>query len=282
VGSQSDHRNGRIVGMESRDLEPVESNELPLTSRESQPPLVVDLPDGQKLVVGDLDPGTVIEVATWRGTGRPDSRTNRFMLGVSTNEAEGLPSKRSVPKPAELIENQNQESNFINQAVTQSNSSREQFISNQITTGVIYANVNPDSRGKQLTTTKEITKKSLLKKIAFWVSSVLVVAGAVFILLGPVGLKFAHPVGGASTALGQADSSIVVVKAQDKYVVGDSVISDLPQNQPSPVVAVIAAVSDRALLLSTGTGYMQIRPEQLHGKVVGVLPFIGQIANLIS
>lgn len=283
MGSQSDHRNGRIVGMDSRDLEPVESNELPLTTRESQPPLVVDLPDGQKLVVGDLDPGTVIEVATWRGTGRPDSRTNRFMLGVSTNESEGIPSKRSLPKPAELIENQNQESNLINQATTYSTSSgSEQFTSSQIATGVIYANVNPESRGNQLTTTKEVTKKSLVKKIAFWLSSVLVIAGIIFILLGPVGLKFAHPVGGASTALGKADSSIVVVRAQDKYEVGDSVISDLPQNQPSPVIAIVAAVSDRALLLSTDTGYVQIRIEQLHGKVVGILPFIGQIANLIS
>jgi len=45
--------------------------------------LVIDLPEGQKLVLGKMDEGTVIEVATWRGTGRPDSRTNRLMLGVS-------------------------------------------------------------------------------------------------------------------------------------------------------------------------------------------------------
>jgi hypothetical protein len=32
--------------------------------------------------------GTVIEVATWRGTGRPDSRTNRMMLGMSNTEIE--------------------------------------------------------------------------------------------------------------------------------------------------------------------------------------------------
>jgi hypothetical protein len=47
-------------------------------------PLVIDLPDGQKLVVGNLAAGSVIEVATWRGTGRPDSRTSRLMLGMSS------------------------------------------------------------------------------------------------------------------------------------------------------------------------------------------------------
>lgn len=58
---------------------------LPLADQES--PLVIDLPDGQKLVVGNIAHGTVIEVATWRGTGRPDSRTSRLMLGVSSASA---------------------------------------------------------------------------------------------------------------------------------------------------------------------------------------------------
>ena len=57
---------------------------LPLPSSDSV--LVIDLPDGQKLLVGKMESGSVIEVATWRGTGRPDSRTNRLMLGMSTGE----------------------------------------------------------------------------------------------------------------------------------------------------------------------------------------------------
>jgi hypothetical protein len=58
---------------------------IPLPDQDS--PLVIDLPDGQKLVVGNIAHGTVIEVATWRGTGRPDSRTSRLMLGVSSSNA---------------------------------------------------------------------------------------------------------------------------------------------------------------------------------------------------
>ena len=58
---------------------------IPLPPSDS--PLVIDLPDGQKLVVGKMENGTVIEVATWRGTGRPDSRTSRLMLGVSSADA---------------------------------------------------------------------------------------------------------------------------------------------------------------------------------------------------
>jgi hypothetical protein len=50
----------------------------------SETPLVIDLPDGQKLVIGKIALGSVIEVATWRGTGRPDSRTSRLMLGMAS------------------------------------------------------------------------------------------------------------------------------------------------------------------------------------------------------
>ena len=70
--------------------------------------LVIDLPDGQKLVIGKMSQGTVIEVATWRGVGRPDSRTNRMMFGMSTAEieadADNSGSTSQVPlKPENLL-----------------------------------------------------------------------------------------------------------------------------------------------------------------------------------
>jgi hypothetical protein len=74
----------------------------------SDTPLVIDLPDGQKIVIGKMQPGSVIEVATWRGTGRPDSRTNRLMMGMNngaptpaTVEVEKT-SDAQISKPADL------------------------------------------------------------------------------------------------------------------------------------------------------------------------------------
>lgn len=81
-------------------------SKLPLPATDS--PLVIDLPDGQKLVIGKMSQGSVIEVATWRGTGRPDSRTSRLMLGMSSNapkdamdsndEQTAAPSKPVAPE----------------------------------------------------------------------------------------------------------------------------------------------------------------------------------------
>lgn len=67
----------------STDSNSPKVSKLPLPATDS--PLVIDLPDGQKLVIGKMSQGSVIEVATWRGTGRPDSRTSRLMLGMSSN-----------------------------------------------------------------------------------------------------------------------------------------------------------------------------------------------------
>ena len=66
----------------------------------SDNPVVIDLPDGLKLVLGKLSAGSVIEVATWRGTGRPDSRTNRLMLGMSDT----TPISNENTQPVEVKE----------------------------------------------------------------------------------------------------------------------------------------------------------------------------------
>ena len=79
---------------------PPKVSQLPLPISDS--PLVIDLPDGQKLVIGKMAEGSVIEVATWRGTGRPDSRTSRLMLGMSSGELEKDASETTGTAQSEL------------------------------------------------------------------------------------------------------------------------------------------------------------------------------------
>lgn len=74
-----------MAAKETEGQENAKVSKLPLPL--SDQPLVIDLPDGQKLVIGKMTQGSVIEVATWRGTGRPDSRTSRLMLGMSVNDS---------------------------------------------------------------------------------------------------------------------------------------------------------------------------------------------------
>jgi hypothetical protein len=78
-------------------------SKLPLPATDS--PLVIDLPDGQKLVIGKMSQGSVIEVATWRGTGRPDSRTSRLMLGMSSNAPKDAmdATESDAPAPTKAV-----------------------------------------------------------------------------------------------------------------------------------------------------------------------------------
>jgi hypothetical protein len=266
--------------MGNKDLEPSKGNEPSLTDRETQPPLIVDLPDGQKLVVGDLDSGTVIEVATWRGTGRPDSRTNRLMLGVSNNEAEGISSKRSLPKFKAINSELSNTSGQSDQPVVEI---ENKDYNNQISTGVIYANVNPTTANSELKKQNSSNKRfSKYKKLLGWLITIFVVVTAIYILTGPVGFKFSHPKVGLSTALGSANSLIVLVRQLETYDVGQLVVSESSSNGISPIMAQIAGVSKASILLSNETGSIEVRPQAIHGKIVVVLPFIGHLARLIG
>jgi hypothetical protein len=44
----------------------------------------------------------------------------------------------------------------------------------------------------------------------------------------------------------------------------------------------VAAVNEKAVLLATDSGYAQVRPELVRGKVVMLLPFLGAVANLVG
>ena len=71
----------------------------------------VELPEGHQLIIGELPPGTVVEVATWQGIGRPDESTNRFLLtadgpGLQPRRRES--SKATTPEPTpnpEVLQN---------------------------------------------------------------------------------------------------------------------------------------------------------------------------------
>ena len=86
-----------MANQESEKTAP-QVSKLPLPISDS--PLVIDLPDGQKIVIGKMTQGSVIEVATWRGVGRPDSRTSRLMLGMGSGDVNDDSDQANQPGPA--------------------------------------------------------------------------------------------------------------------------------------------------------------------------------------
>jgi len=245
--------------MTNNELEHLVSDELLPATISDNPPLVIDLPDGQKLVVGELKPGLVIEVATWRGTGRPDSRTNRIMLGVSAPPASDANTTEAVT-----------------------------------TTTTITSTSNPSPpTPDQLPATKRLQINDLvgrLKRLAPKNFSRVkrrpfksaIFLGVYFILTGPLGFWFAHPESGLKSAAGSATSSVAIMRTGHNATAGDTVIANSPIADKSPVLAIVASVSEDGYALSTDAGLLVVEKADVKGRLVLVVPFIGIVLNWIG
>lgn len=86
-------------------------SKVPLPISDSS--FIIDLPDGQKLLVGNITNGTVIEVATWRGTGRPDSRTTRLMLGMSNTQIDNDAEYNNLNEKKEVESTKSKMNKFL-------------------------------------------------------------------------------------------------------------------------------------------------------------------------
>lgn len=230
-------------------LVPVPVEPLGASSAADQPALVVDLPDGQKIVIGQLPAGVAIEVATWRGTGRPDSRTHRLLLGISDsgkpahNEAATAPRVSSdSPVPADVT------ASPTSAVVESSDTSFED------------EDAQPKRRGAS----------------KWWLAAAATVfAGyAVFAFLG---LRVAHPANGVQAGLGSAESSMVVTQPVDALAVGDLVIVQNASGQL--VLGSINSIAGDAVLVAAGSGYVQASQTDVTGKVLFVVPFVGTTAG---
>jgi hypothetical protein len=261
----------------------METKAMPDIVPDSHPPLVVDLPDGQKLFVGEVNPGTIIEVATWRGTGRPDSRTNRFMLGVSTPE-DDMQTQISAPVPQQPVQPEQPAPVFVPSVVV--NSQPEGSLTS--TTANLYGSRNPvENKLSNLPVHQPREAKSMKKSISISVSGLLktlgsmsAVVAAIAICAGPLQMGFVHPTTGLKSKFGSAQNSIVLVKKSAEYDLGVKVVAGLKEAEASPSIAMISGTGVKASLLDTAKGFQPVPVENIYGKVVMVFPYLGWFANL--
>lgn len=240
-------------------IEEVKAGELPLALREEQPPLVVDLPEGQKLVVGKLEEGYVIEVASWKGTGRPDSRTSRLMLGVT--------------KDYDDEEERNEERVEVRQEKREEEKPRDKVKKKK--------KVKPE---KSRSDPKDNPFKKVGSKVASWfkkhVKGVSATGAIILVLalLYAVGLSVVHPRSGAQISMGSTSNSLIVIKRGSHVAVGDKIVVNVP-GKKSPELVVVQAVAPQSVLGVAGNQLIPVAPNQIRGKVLALFPYFGWFAN---
>ena len=226
----------------------------------------VELPEGHQLIIGELPAGTVVEVATWQGVGRPDDTTNRFLLtadgpGLQPRRREEIEMPQEVPapaptpepvKPAPEVPKKAKDDAFL--GVTTLEKPEPQ---------VVAPNESWKRRGRAVFT------------------GVAVVA-IVVVLLNIVGLSFTVPTVGSKTIFGNTTNSLVIYKR------GTSVADN------SPTVVMTNAGGKKEILLGAATVYSSTQFEisttkglqiensnSVIGQSVVAIPFLGWILGPI-
>lgn len=106
----------------------------------------------------------------------------------------------------------------------------------------------------------------------------LLLISVVFLSLG---FRIQHPKNGLSNALGSAESSLVIVRQIDKVKAGDKIVA-AAQVGESPVLGIVASVSDESIELFLENGIARTTQEKISGKLLIVIPFVGYIFNAIG
>ncbi len=97
-----------------------------------------------------------------------------------------------------------------------------------------------------------------------------------------LGLRITHPHGGVTHALGGAESSLVVYRATKNMSAGDKAIVISGDKSISPVLGVVTAVTGDTYSTNNGTVTESITRDNVQGKVLFVIPFLGSVLGIIG
>jgi hypothetical protein len=108
-----------------------------------------------------------------------------------------------------------------------------------------------------------------------------IIVTVIFLLLA-LGFRIEHPASGFKTALGSPSSSIVITKSSEVYSVGEKVVVNSASKELSPLLGQVTAVTDGQYSVTNGVFLETISSENVKGKMIVVLPFLGYLLGVIG
>ncbi len=234
----------------------------------------ISLPEGHKITIGELDPGTLVEIATWRGTGRPDESANRFLLSA---EGIGLPRRQggeSLPvKPVVRTGTA-----FNNQPVGKSS-----YIQNQSTNSGLsdLTGFHPlDGKSLAQSDGQDVNVWLERGKSFGFTALVVVLIGVIFQVYG---LGVAVPDQGPRTFFGSTTTSLVIYKKTKEVVSGNVMVVKTKAEGVTTVYFGAASINGEQLTLGLDGKNVTLGTRDIVGKGFFLLPFIGSLVkNLIN
>lgn len=234
--------------------------------------LAVDLPQGQRLTIKGIEPGTIVEVASWSGKGGPDEGAVRMLFGASGDDkdvdATG-PSKTVASDSAAVTGRMDvvaaedlRHDSGIDDILGEATSIDQQVPAIKHHTA---PELEEQPRGRRM-----------LKRAIVLVSIVLGVVAVVVTLRLTNTVYFEHPTGGLSTSLGGAGSSIVAVNPGSDVEPNSTVIATIDGQR---TLVAVAQVGGDQYLVYNGSSQTVVNKSDVVGRVLFVVPFLGYLAG---
>ena len=226
----------------------------------------ISLPEGHKISIGELDPGTLVEIATWHGTGRPDESATRFLLSAEGN---GLTRRRG----GEAVSGKpivRTNSDFNNQS-----SNKTSYLPNQ----------NTNSGLSDLTGFHPINGESLAQdnkqSVNVWIERgksfgftalVVIIIGAIFQVYG---LGITVPDQGPRTFFGSTATSLIIYKETKEVVSGNVMVVKSKTAEVETVYFGAGSINGEQLTLGLDGKNVTLSTKDIVGKGFFLVPFIG-------
>jgi hypothetical protein len=97
-----------------------------------------------------------------------------------------------------------------------------------------------------------------------------------------LGFRLGHPQDGLKNALGSAKSGVVLYKTGADFKPGAKAMVKISEPNPSPIIAFIVSTDGDNVKIQSGTEVVTVKKEQVYGKLIAVIPFIGTILSAIG
>ena len=103
-----------------------------------------------------------------------------------------------------------------------------------------------------------------------------------FVIFFGLGFRLGHPQDGLKNALGSAKSGVVLYKTGADFKPGAKAMVKISEPNPSPIIAFIVSTDGDNVKIQSGTEVVTVKKEQVYGKLIAVIPFIGTILSAIG
>jgi hypothetical protein len=108
----------------------------------------------------------------------------------------------------------------------------------------------------------------------------LIAAVAAILVLFVLGFRAGHPQDGLTSAMGSAQSSVVVYKHSSEYTVGQKVVVIVAGQGLE--TGIVKSATNETVDVDTKSAFVRVKQDEVLGKLIVVIPFFGILFNAIG